>query len=212
MSKTFAMIAAIAIILICQANSMGTTEKKGNKNLRKLEFDFDVEKTFNIKTFSFLGQKIFYKYRVAVINGKAINEIIITTNLGTFEFGNFGVDTETTDTWKGRKKIFTLKAGSTIMDIYAGGSLSYTVKYLDSSETKLQMSLTGDLKASAQLVSSSSPYTKVIADGTLISASGYATATYSGILKGFNFSGTPVYAFVDGDIVYEIFENWIISF
>ena len=99
------------------------------------------------------------------------------------------------------------------MDIYAGGSLSYTVRYLDSSETKLQMSLTGDLEASAQLVSSPSPYTKVIADdGTLISTSGYATATYSGILKGFNFSGTPVYAFVDGDIVYEIFENWIISF
>ena len=88
------------------------------------------------------------------------------------------------------------------MDIYAGGSLSYTVKYLDSSETKLQMSLTGDLEASAQLVSSTSPYTKVIADGTLISASGFATVTYSGILKGFNFSGTPVYAFVDGDIVY----------
>ena len=57
-----------------------------------------LKKNFYIKTFSFLGQKIFYKYRVAVINGKAINEIIITTNLGTFEFGNFGVDTEITNT------------------------------------------------------------------------------------------------------------------
>ena len=98
------------------------------------------------------------------------------------------------------------------MDNYAGGSLSYTVRYLDSSETKFQMSLTGDLEASAQLVSSSSPYTKVIADGTLISASGYATATYSGILKGFNFSGTPVYIFKDDEIIYTIFEDWLLSF
>ena len=71
MSKTFAMIAAIAIILISQA--------KGDNSPRKLGFDVNIDATFNIKTFSFLGQKIAYKYRVAVRNGKAINEIIIIT-------------------------------------------------------------------------------------------------------------------------------------
>ena len=89
MSKTIAMVAAIALILICQANSMGTIEeKKGNTNLRKLGFDFDVDKTFYIKTFSFLGQKLTYKYRVAVKNGKEINEIIIDSALGSFKVGN----------------------------------------------------------------------------------------------------------------------------
>ena len=45
MSKTFAMIAAIDIILIWQANSMGTTEKKEtNKNLRKLESTLMLKK------------------------------------------------------------------------------------------------------------------------------------------------------------------------
>ena len=28
MTKTFAMVAAIAVILVCQANSMGTEEKE----------------------------------------------------------------------------------------------------------------------------------------------------------------------------------------
>ena len=203
MSKTFAMIAAIALILISQA--------KGDNSPRKLGFDVNIDATFNIKTFSFLGQKIAYKYRVAVRNGKAINEIIIITNLGQFKFGNSGVDHETTEKFTGKKKVFTLKTGSTVMDIYCGGTLSYTIKYLDDARTRLQMSLFGDLETSAELVSGSS-YSKVRADGTLISASGYATVTSSGIVKGFNFSGTPVYIFKDGDIVYEIFENWLLSF
>ena len=96
MSKTFAMIAAIAIILISQA--------KGDNSPRKLGFDVTIDATFNIKTFSFLGQKIAYKYRVAVRNGKAINEIIIITNLGQFKFGNSGVDHETTEKFTGKKK------------------------------------------------------------------------------------------------------------
>ena len=50
MSKTFVMIAAIAIILISQA--------KGDNSPRKLGFDVTIDATFNIKTFSFLGQKI----------------------------------------------------------------------------------------------------------------------------------------------------------
>jgi len=210
MTKTFAMVAAIAVILVCQANSMGTEEKE-NTSLRKLAFDYTIDKTFYVKTFSFLGQTIAYKYRVAVRNGKAINEIIVETNLGTFKFGNFGVDTETTQKWSGKKKVFTLTTGSTVMDIYCGGTLSYTIRYLDDSRQKLQMSLFGDLVASAELASGST-YSKVLADGTLISASGYATVTSSGITKGFNFSGTPVYIFKDNEIIYTIFEDWLLSF
>ena len=63
MSNTsIAMIATIVVILIFQTNSMETIEeKKCNTNLRKLGFDFNVEKTFNIKTISFLDQKLSYK-------------------------------------------------------------------------------------------------------------------------------------------------------
>ena len=104
-----------------------------------------------------------------------------------------------------------MTTGSTVMDIYCGGTLSYTIRYLDDSRQKLQMSLFGDLVASAELASGST-YSKVLADGTLISASGYATVTSSGITKGFNFSGTPVYIFKDDEIIYTIFEDWLLSF
>ena len=106
MSKTtVAMLAAIAIILVCQANSIEVEEEKeGNTALRKLGFDFNVEKTFNIKAIEFMGQTLFFKYRIAVKDGKAINEIIIITNLGQFKFGNSGVDHETTEKSTGKKK------------------------------------------------------------------------------------------------------------
>ena len=58
MSKTVAMLAAIAVMLVCQANSMGTIEEKEIASPRKLGFDFNVEKTFDIKTFSVAGQKV----------------------------------------------------------------------------------------------------------------------------------------------------------
>ena len=62
MGKTnFAMVLAITSILVFQTNSMETIEEKvqekGNTNLRKLGFNFDIEKTFPIKTFSVYGQK-----------------------------------------------------------------------------------------------------------------------------------------------------------
>ena len=70
MTKTFAIVAAVVILLVCQANSMGTEEKE-NTSLRKLAFDYTIDKTFYIKTFSFLGQTIAYKYRVAVRKWKS---------------------------------------------------------------------------------------------------------------------------------------------
>ena len=87
--SSVAIIIAIAVILVCQVNSMGTKEE--NIPLRKLGFDFNIEKIFDIKSFTFLGQKLTFKYRVAVQNGKAINHIIIESALGSFKLGNTGV-------------------------------------------------------------------------------------------------------------------------
>ena len=61
---------------------MGIIEEKEISIPRKLGFDFNIQKTFDIKTFSILCQKIIWKYRIAVENGKAINQIIIKTNQG----------------------------------------------------------------------------------------------------------------------------------
>ena len=53
-----------------------------------LHFNFD--RTFNIKTINFLGQSISIKYRIGVSNGKAINQIIISSKIGEAKFGNDG--------------------------------------------------------------------------------------------------------------------------
>ena len=210
MSNTsIAMIATIVVILIFQTNSIETIEeKKCNTNLRKLGFDFNVEKTFNIKTISFLDQKLSYKYRVAVKNGKAINELIIDSNLGSIKFGNFGVDTETISHWTGKRKIFTLKTNSAIIGVYAKGILKWTINYLDDSKNKLQMNLVGNLDAIAEVESGyHSSYAG--ASGMLISMGGYVTISKSGISKdkGFNFHGTKVKAYFDRKIVV-ISEQW----
>ena len=72
MDKTITMLAAIALLLVCQVNSLGTIEEKEISSPRKLGFDFDVDKAFTIKTFSIAGQKLVFKYRVAVKNGKRL--------------------------------------------------------------------------------------------------------------------------------------------
>lgn len=206
MSKTIAMVAAIAVILVCQINS---TQIKEKTNLRKLGFDISIDKTFNIKSFTFLGQKIFYKYRVAVLNGKAMNYLIIETNLGTFKFGNLGADSETKGSWKGKVKLFNLEVKSVKMAIYASGTLEWEIKYIDEAKTKLRMALFGDLESSAELIYTPEDFTKVRSYGKIISTGGFAVATNSGISNGFTFSGEEVDIWVNDDIVYSLFGNWI---
>ena len=152
-----------------------------------------------------MGQTLFFKYRIAVKDGKAINEIIIQSNLGTFKFGNSGVDTETNKMWFGKTKILTYKfpqMPSIIIGIYASGNLHYSVKYATASKDSLELSLSGDLKASAEVISVSTDMTKIIAgaNGNLISASGTTTVTKKDINKGFRFSATTVKTWVEGKV------------
>ena len=164
-----------------------------------------MEKTFNIKAIEFMSQTLFFKYRIAVKDGKAINEIIIESNLGTFKFGNSGANTETNKMWFGKTKILTYKfpqMPSIIIGIYASGNLHYSVKYATASKDSLELSLSGDLKAEAEVISVSTDMTKIIAgaSGNLISASGTATVSKKDINKGFRFSATTVKTWVEGKV------------
>ena len=205
MNKTIAMLAAIALLLVCQVNSLGTIEEKEITSPRKLGFDFNVDKTFDITRLYVAGQYINCKYRVAIQNGKAINQIIMNSNQGTFAFGNNGVDSETSNTWSGKVRIFTFRfpqMPTITLGLIAQGSLSYTVKYASASKDSLQMALTGDLKAGVEVVSGPGAKAKIFsgAEGTLISSSGYATVTKNDIVKGFEFGGTGVNAWVEARI------------
>ena len=74
---------------------------------------------------------LIYKYRVAVKDGKAINQIIISSNFGSFTFGNNGVEGETSKSWSGKVKLFSMRFPpfpSIGLNIYASGSLQYSVQ------------------------------------------------------------------------------------
>ena len=76
--------------------------------VRKLGFNFNIDRTFNIKTITFLGQSISIKFRIAVKDGKAINQIIIDSSLGQATFYNDGIDVEINKSWSFRKKFSNL--------------------------------------------------------------------------------------------------------
>ena len=198
MSKTsFAMIATIAALLVFQANSMGTIadSEEGNTPLRQLRLNFDVEKTYDLRTISVLGQKIMFKYRVGVKNGKAFNQLIIQTNLGTFTIGNNGIDAGTSKSWSGKYKLFSIRfppMPSINLNIYASGNFQYSAQYTSASQDSLKLSLSGTLNPLAELAGSSSSLIKlsISIDGVLIGASGDAIVSKSGITKEFKFYGT----------------------
>ena len=97
MIKIFSIIVAIAVVLVCQVNSTEIKE------------DFNVDKTFRIKEFSYGGEPLIIKYNVGVRDGKAFNQIKISSSLGLTTFGNNGTDTEKNGTWSGKTRIFNFR-------------------------------------------------------------------------------------------------------
>ena len=104
------------------------------------------------------------------------------------------------------------------LGIIAEGTLNYSVKYATDSKDSLQLYLSGELKASSEVVSWPGGFTTIStgAEGTIISASGYATVTKNDITKGFNFYGTAVNTWVQAKAgqkilwkySYKLFDSW----
>ena len=80
--------------------------------------------------------------------------------------------------------------------------MQYSVKYATDSKDSLQISLSGDLKASVEVVSWPAGYTTMSAraKGTLISVSGYAIVTKNDVINEFKFSGTEIKTQVEAKI------------
>ncbi len=231
MNKSVAIVVTIVVILVCQSNSIGTMEEKisdlqeGNTNLRKLGFDgYNIEKTFPIKEFLVLGQKLVLKYKIAVKDGKAINHLIIDSNLGRFNFGNKdGVDSPIARGKSGRSRILTFRfppKPEITIGIIANYALYYTVRHHNKVKDSLDISLIGEFNAIAEVVSN--PYSAIKiyakADGTIIRASCYATVAKNNITDSFKFTGTEIKTTVEAKSGTRslwrkgllLFENWTI--
>ena len=200
--------------------------EEDNTSLRNLGFNFNVDKTFNIKSFNVAGQTISIKYRIAVQNGRAINQLIIDSKLGSARFGNDGVTAEINKSWSFYKRIFTFKFPPFPLiglNVYAGGTLNIFVKFTTVQKTTLQLGLGGSLNAAVEIAFGAGDFAKVAAGvkGTLISASGYATITGGSVTKGYRLSGGKIEVYVTAyikipfigkkklwDKSYTVFNGW----
>ena len=184
-----------------------TDIEEGNTPLRNLGFNFNKDHTFTIKKISFLKpfskQSITIKYRVAVQNGKAINQIIIESNLGTAKFGNDGISYEASKKWKKEIRIFKINFPpfpAIHFDVYAGANLDFTVKATNVKKTSLKLTLTGSITVRAQIAAGSEKFVSLAAGvkGTIIKASGSATISSSGISKEYSISGGQIVVYAKG--------------
>ena len=189
------------------------------ENLRRLGFSISADKTFDIKSFKVLGQTIKIKYRVAVVNGNAINELIISSNLGTFKFGNTGISYTHKKTYSYTVTIFTFtfpNFPAVSVGILATGSLTYQISW--ASGSALTASLTGTLSATAQIKAGWDSIASLTAgaSGVIASASGSATIKSGSVTKSFSFNYGKITCFISGKLFgkeilrrdFTVFEGW----
>ena len=189
------------------------------ENLRRLGFSIKADKTFDIKSFTVLGQTIKIKYRVAVIDGNAINELIISSNLGTFKFGNTGISYTHKKTYSYTVTIFTFtfpNFPAVSVGVLATGSLTYQISW--ASGSALTASLTGTLSATAQIKAGWDSIASLTAgaSGVIASASGSATIKSGSVTKSFSFNYGKITCFISGKLFgveilrrdFTVFEGW----
>ena len=172
---------------------------------RHLGYSISADKTFNIGKYNVLGQSVTVKYHVAVKNGKPINEIIISSNLGTTTIGNTGVSLS--GSWSKTITVFKFAFPAfplITLNAKAKGSISWSVSASGSGKSvKLSASLSGkitlgcEVKAGVDFIASLSAGV----EGVIVSASGSATIQNNSVSKNFNISAGKLYAYLDRSIL-----------
>jgi len=167
---------------------------KETRPLRQLSFPISANKEYILASFNLLGQTITIKYVVSISSSKAINKIVISSNLGSFSFGNDGCYGEAGDTYSYYKHIFTFvfpNFPAVSVGCYASGSLTWKIGFLSGSgiSSKYYASLSGILKLGAEIkagwdsIASLTAY----AEGTVADASGQITFSNGSVDKGSGF-------------------------
>ena len=172
---------------------------------RNLGYSISADKTFNIGKYNVLGQSVTVKYHVAVKNGKPINEIIISSNLGTTTIGNTGVSLS--GSWSKTITVFKFAFPAfplITLNAKAKGSISWSVSASGSGKSvKLSASLSGkitlgcEVKAGVDFIASLSAGV----EGVIVSASGSATIQNNSVTKNFNISAGKLYAYLDRSFI-----------
>ena len=113
--------------------------------------DYNVNHTWTLKTFKFLGLTIKFLEKLVVQKGKVTNQIIVQTDSGSAAFGYSGVSTPITKSVSQSLTIlkFTVPPLPTAqMFLKGSGSLSYSIQ---ESSGKLLLTLNGSIYAQANV-------------------------------------------------------------
>jgi len=160
-----------------------------------LAFPISASKTFTLASFNVLGQTVTIKYYISVSSSTAVHKIIISSGLGSFEFGNTGCSGSISKSYSYNKHIFTFvvpQFPAVSVGCYATGSLSWSfgLQSGSGSGSKYYATLTGVLKLGADIKAGwdSVASLTAFAEGTVANASGQLTISNGSVAKGSGFS------------------------
>ena len=140
---TSTLIIAAVITLSIGHFKVEIIEEETKPAVRNLGFDITASRTFNLGSFNVTGQTISIKYVISMTKTQCQNKIVITSGLGSFEFGNTGMSSPC----KGYKnytipiiKFKSPKYFSEPMIGYAKGSLSWDVSLKSTNKYTVELS------------------------------------------------------------------------
>jgi len=164
--------------------------------LRNLaNFPITASKTYNLATLNVLGQTVTIKYVVSFTNSKATNKIVISSNLGYFEFGNTGVNALISKSYSYDKYVFKFVVPNfpiVSVGCYVKGSLFFMISFNAGSGTGSTflatlsgtLALGAEVKAGWDWIASLSAF----AEGTVADAQGTLLITNGSVSKMSSFS------------------------
>ena len=109
-----------------------------SKPLRNLGFPISATKTFKLVSFSVLGQTVTIKYVISISSSKAVNKIVISSRIGSIEFGNKGCSGSISKSYSYSKQIFQFvvpEFPAVSVGAYGKGSLSWGFGFQSGSGT-----------------------------------------------------------------------------
>ena len=197
LAEKFVLIDSKALIQSIKDNNKeeNEEEKEESKSLRNLKFAITASKTFNLASFDVLGKNVKIKYVVTVTGTKAVNKIVITSGLGTFEFGNKGCSGSVSNSHSYKVRIFKFvvpQFPAVSVAGYAKGSLSWGFGFKSGSgqNTKYYAKISGKLSLEAEITAGWKKIASLsaFAEGTVADASGQVTISKGSVSKGSGFS------------------------
>jgi len=180
-------------------------EEETKPTIRNL-FSISASRTFNLASFNVFGQTVSVKYVVGISRNNAYNKIVVSSGLGSFEFGNCGCSAEISFSRSYRQPIFVFVPPPfplVSVGCYVGGSIygglgvksgTGGTQYWAKAEGSLIMG--AEIKAGWDVIASLSAY----AEGTIINASGQVTLSQGSVSSGsgFRLSGGKIVVGIRG--------------